>query len=238
MLMITIRDTATRMAIIITMTDSLALQRLLVWASPAFPVGAFAYSGGLETAIADGRVADAPAMRGWLEGNLLSGAGRNDTILAALACRAHENEAKLAELADVCLALNPARERHSELLVTGQAFSQAARAWPNSVQGRLPQPCPYPIAFGAIAGAAGIEPITMALAFLTAYSQAQISIAVRLVPIGQSDGLAILAAMEPLIADRAMALADADEDELGTIAYATDIAAMKHETLATRIFRS
>ncbi|WP_244641582.1 urease accessory protein UreF [Tianweitania populi] len=233
--------TATIMPIpstITTMTDGLALQRLLIWASPAFPVGTFAYSGGLETAIAEGAVRDAEAMRDWLEGNLQSGAGRNDAILAALACRAHDDAARLSDLADLCLALTPARQRHEELLVTGHAFIQAAKAWSDPVHERLPAACPYPIAFGAIAGAASINAVNAALAFLTAYAQAQVSVAVRLIPIGQTSGLAILAALEPLIADLAKTLADADENDLGAIAYATDIAAMNHETLTTRIFRS
>ena len=221
-----------------TMTDSLALQRLLIWASPAFPVGTFAYSGGLETAIVHGSVRDADTTQDWLEGNLRSGAGRNDAILAVLACRAHEDAARLSDLADLCLALTPARQRHEELLVTGQAFIQAAKAWPDPVHERLPSACPYPIAFGAIASAASISPPDTALAFLTAYAQAQISVAVRLVPIGQTNGLTILAALEPLIARLANTLADAGEDDLGSIAYATDIAAMNHETLTTRIFRS
>jgi len=221
-----------------TMANSLALQRLLIWASPAFPVGTFAYSGGLETAIADGTVRDPAATQDWIEGNLRHGAARNDAILAVLACRSQNDQTQLHDLADLCLALTPARQRHEELLVTGRAFVQAAAAWPDPVHGRLPDACPYPIAFGAMAGAAAITPADTALAFLTATSQAQISVAVRLVPIGQTHGLAILAALELIIAGLAETLANADEDDLGTIAYATDIAAMNHENLLTRIFRS
>lgn len=229
----------TRMGTITTtMTDARALQRLLAWASPAFPVGAFAYSAGLETAIAERSVSDAATMRGWLEGSLAAGAGRNDAIVCALACRAHGDAARLAELSDLCLALTPARQRHDELLVTGRAFIEAAKAWPDPVHGRLPRACPYPVAFGAVAGASRIAPADTVLALLTAYAQAQISVAVRLIPIGQTDGLSILAAVEPAIAALAATLAQAGEEELGAASYAADIAAMKHETLTTRIFRS
>lgn len=220
------------------MTDARALQKLLAWASPAFPVGTFAYSAGLETAIAEGRVRDAAAMRDWLAGNLKAGAARNDAILAGLAGRAHADAARLAGLADLGLALTPARQRREEMLVTGDAFVQAAKAWPDPVHGRLPRPCPYPVAFGAVAGAAGIAAGDMVLALLAAHAQAQISVAVRLIPIGQTDGLAILAAAEPVIAALAPALAQAGEDDLGSASYAADIAAMRHETLPTRIFRS
>ncbi|WP_375165933.1 urease accessory protein UreF [Chelativorans sp.] len=220
------------------MTETQALQRLLAWSSPAFPVGAFAYSGGLETTIAGRRVADAQGALAWIEGNLRRGAVRNDAILAAEATRGHVDGATLGNLADLCLALTPARERYEEMLVTGEAFLAAARTWPDAVPQHLPSPCPYPIAFGAVAGMAGIAAEAMLVALLTAYVQAQISVAVRLVPIGQSDGLAILAALEPLIAEMAAALSEAGLDDLGSASYAADIAAMAHETLPTRIFRS
>ncbi|MCT7377609.1 urease accessory protein UreF [Chelativorans salis] len=220
------------------MSDVQALQKLLTWASPAFPVGAFAYSAGLESAIEEKRVTDSATTRNWIEGSLKSGAARNDAILASAACRAHGDTAELARLADLCLALTPARQRHEEMLVTGKAFTEAANAWPDPVLDRLPDPCPYAIAFGAVAGASGIAVEETLVAFLTAYTQAQISVSIRLVPLGQTDGLAILATLEPLIAVTAETLSHASLDDLGSAAYAADIAAMEHETLPTRIFRS
>jgi len=220
------------------MTSMQALQRLLAWASPAFPVGSFAYSAGLEAAIARRCVADRESTQSWIAGNLKSGAARNDAILAAEAYRHHGDAQSLEELGDLCLALTPACERHSELQITGRAFLDAARAWPDPVHERLPQQCPYPIAFGAVAGAAGIGVQESTIALLTSYVQAQISVAVRLVPIGQADGLAILAALEPGLLDLAQELALTSLDGLGSISFASDIAAMAHETLETRIFRS
>lgn len=223
---------------IIIITSMQALQRLLAWASPAFPVGSFAYSAGLETAIARRYVADRDSTQNWIAGNLKSGAARNDAILAAEAYRHHGNAQNLEGLGDLCLALAPACERHSELQISGRAFLDAARAWPDPVHERLPQQCPYPIAFGAVAGAAciGVQESTVAL--LTSYVQAQISVAVRLVPIGQADGLTILAALEPALFELAQELAFTSLDGLGSIGFAGDIAAMAHETLETRIFRS
>lgn len=238
MITITMAVTATKITIMATRAETQALQRLLAWASPAFPVGAFAYSAGMETAIAERRIANVAGTRNWIEGNLKSGAARNDGILAAEALRGQKDAARLAELADLCLALTPARQRHEELLTTGDAFVAAARAWPDPVHDRLPSPCPYPVAFGAVAGAADIDLIAMLTALLTAHVQAQVSVAIRLVPIGQTDGLAVLAALEPLVAEAADTLAGATIDDLGSTAYAADIAGMAHETLGTRIFRS
>lgn len=220
------------------MTEPQALQRLLTWLSPAFPVGAFAWSAGLETAIATRRVCDAASTREWVEGALLDGGLKTDAILCAQAHAGADNPDTLRALTDLCLALIPARERQTEVLAMGRAFVAAARAWPSPVFDRLPDPVPYPIAVGALAAAHGIDREDGLIALLTAAVHGQVSVAVRLVPIGQNDGLAIMAALEPAIATIAQHAAKATLDEIGAIAYAQDIAQMQHETLTTRIFRS
>jgi urease accessory protein len=220
------------------MTQPAALQKLLTWLSPAFPVGAFAWSTGLETAIAGRAVSDAASLQNWLDGNLAHGGLHADTILLAHAHRAHSDAAALAELTDLCLALTPAAERHAETLATGDAFIIAARAWPAEAFDRLPSPCPYPIAIGALAAAHDIPTGETLIAFLTAAVHSQISVAVRLVPLGQTAGLKVMATLEPSVAALA-ARAEAETlADLGTIAYATDVAQMRHETLEPRIFRS
>ena len=214
------------------------LQKLLTWLSPAFPVGAFAWSAGLESAIVAGTVHDRSSTQGWIEGVLGHGSLRTDAILFAHAYRASADPMALRELAALCLALTPARERHDETTITGDAFAAAARAWPTPALENLPVPCPYPIAVGAIAAGHGID-LGMALpAWLTAGVHSQVSVAIRLVPIGQSDGLAIMAALEPAIASMAALCQHAALDDIGAVAYAADIAQMSHETLTTRIFRS
>jgi len=220
------------------MTDTLALQRLLTWLSPAFPVGAFAYSSGLETAIATGRTIDAQSVRDWIAGSLSHGGLHNDAILMAQAWRVFADGPALAELAELALALISARERHEETLITGQAFRLAANAWPDPVLARLPAQCPYSIAVGAVAAAHGVALGPTLIAFLTAACHSQVSVAIRLVPLGQTDGLRIMAGLEPMVAARAELAQQAGLAQLGGIGYAADIAAMAHETLQPRIFRS
>lgn len=215
-----------------------ALQRLLTWLSPAFPVGAFAWSAGLETAIADRRVTDSAALQNWIGGALRHGGIRTDAILLAAAHRARADTAQLRDVADLALALTPAHERLMETTITGDAFARAAAFWPSEVLARLPEPCPYPVAVGAIAAAHDIELGDTLIAFLTAAVHGQVSVAVRLVPLGQSDGLRVMAALEPEIAALAAAAATSGLADLGGIAYAADIAQMRHETLEPRIFRS
>jgi urease accessory protein len=262
------------------MTEPAALQKLLTWLSPAFPVGAFAWSAGLESAIADRTVRDSAALQNWLEGVLTHGGLKTDAILLAEAWRAVQaatplptsptrgevsaggpgtdratnsigtsplvgeagrgdaTRSKLSDLADLAIALTPARERHAETTITGQSFITAAKAWPSAVYAKLPDPCPYPIAVGAIAAAHDIDLGDAVLAYLTAAVHSQISVAVRLVPLGQTDGLKVMAALEPRVAALARTAASATLADIGSIAYATDIAQMRHETLEPRIFRS
>ena len=220
------------------MAEPAKLQRLLTWLSPAFPVGTFAWSQGLETAIADGRVTDGPGLKDWIGGVLAHGALKTDAILLAHAYRDHAEAGRLAQLADLGLALTAASERHFETALTGETFSIAARAWPSDVFARLPQPCPYPVVVGAIAGAQDIGIDETLLGYLTAAVHSQVSVAVRLVPLGQTAGLQVMAGLEPAVAALAAAAATASLDDIGGIAYAADIAQMRHETMGTRVFRS
>jgi urease accessory protein len=220
------------------MNQNAALQKLLTWLSPAFPVGAFAWSAGLETAIAARTVHDRATTQAWVAGALHHGSLRTDAILFAHAHANAQNTQSLADLADLSLALTPALERHDETTITGNAFVTAAKAWPTPVLDNLPYPCPYPIAVGAIAAGHAVDREAALLAYLTAAIHAQVSVAVRLVPIGQSDGLTIMAALEPEIAKMARLCLTAELNDIGSVAYAADIAQMSHETLNTRIFRS
>jgi urease accessory protein len=220
------------------MVEPAVLQKLLTWLSPAFPVGAFAWSAGLETAIAQGAVTDSKSLRNWLDGSLAHGGLRTEAIVLAEAHRHMADTACLADLAELYVALVPAGERRAETLLTGEAFVLAARAWPSEAFARLPDPCPYPIAVGVLAAAQNIPLAETLLGLLTALVHGQVSVAVRLVPLGQTAGLAVLVALEPQIAVIAAAAAHATLDDLGSIAYAADIAQMRHETLEPRIFRS
>jgi urease accessory protein len=220
------------------MTDVAALQRLLTWLSPAFPVGSFAWSQGLETAIADRRVSEAASLADWIGGALAHGSLRTDAILLAHAHRGEADAAALQDLADLAFALSGARERTQEMALTGEAFAIAARAWPSAVFARLPTPCPYAVAVGAVAGAQHLGLPDTLIGYLTASVQAQVSVAVRLVPLGQTAGLAVIAGLEPRIAGLAATAETASLDEIGGVAYAADIAQMRHETLAPRVFRS
>jgi urease accessory protein len=217
-----------------------ATLRLLSWLSPAFPTGAFAYSHGLEWAVESGDVTNQPTLHDWLETLLRHGTGRTDAILARHAHRAATDLEALKHLAELALATAPAAERRAESIHQGNAFIAAATPWHPATLKALAEKTdvPYAIAVGAMAGSNNIGEDTTTQALLHAFAANLISAAVRIIPLGQSTGLAVLAALEPVILAVASETKSAALDDLGGAAWRSDLAAMRHETQYTRLFRS
>lgn len=211
-----------------------ALLRLLAWLSPAFPIGGFAWSHGVEWAVEAGDLVDPATLQSWIEESLRCGSGRTDAILLRHAHAAHADPASLAEVAAFGRAVQPARERLAETVQQGEAFCRAASAW-----GMTPHPgMPYPVAVGALAGTHGIAADATCAAYLQAFAAALISAAVRLIPLGQSAGLAVLAALEPALLEVSAESRSCTLEEISSITFRADLAAMRHETQYTRLFRS
>ena len=203
---------------------------LAQWLSPAFPVGGFAFSQGLEWAIARGELATGAALEGWLADTLAFGAGRNDAILLCLALRGALPEAQLDDLAR---ALAPSRERLEETLAQGTAFAAAAAA-----VGVKVAPAAYPLAVGRAARSLDLPAPEIAALWLQAQASNLTQIAVRLVPLGQGDGQRVLAALQPLLLAVAAEAAPAGPEALGSAAFRADLAAMQHETMEVRLCRT
>jgi urease accessory protein len=220
------------------------LARLMTWLSPAYPVGGFSYSHGLEWAVEAGSVRDAAALGGWVDDILAHGAGRTDVIFLAEAWRALAGgDARLLDEAiELAAAFAPSAERRLETLAQGAAFLTATQAvWPHPDLAPLSAPgreIAYPVAVGASAGAHGLPLAQTAQAFAQAFAANVVSAGVRLIPLGQTDGLRVLARLEPLIPHVVAAALAATLDDVGGAAVAADIASMRHETQYTRLFRS
>ncbi len=227
----------------VTVAEPVSTLPLLAWLSPAFPVGAFAYSHGLESAVDAGLVHDAPSLQGWIGDLMRHGSGRQDAVLAAAAWQAATNEDAVAliEVNELALALAPSRERRLETAGMGTAFAETTRsAWPHAACSALPygQDIAYPVAFGATAGAARMPARPSLEAFALAFAQNLVSAAVRLGPIGQTDGQRVTAALIAPAQALGTWAATSSLDDLGGCAFRSDIAALHHETLYSRLFRS
>jgi urease accessory protein len=226
-------------------TPDAALFRLMTWLSPAFPVGAFSYSSGIEWAVEAGDIHDPASLRDWLAAMLEHGAGYCDAVLAAHSWRAAaaNDLPQLRAVAELAVAFVPSRERHLETTAQGRGFVDAVRAaWMterlDAVLGACGSPVAYPVAVGATGAVHGIALRPVIGALLQAQVSNWISAAARLVPLGQSDSQRTLASLEPAIHATAQKALAATLDDLGSATFRADLASMRHETQYTRLFRS
>jgi urease accessory protein len=220
-----------------TNQDLSALLRLMAWLSPAFPIGSFAYSGGLERAVHDGLVVDAPDLGKWLASVMAHGAVWNDAVLLAEAHRSAGDPGQLAECGALAAALAGSRERHQETVLLGEAFLAAAAVWPMT-PAAMPAALAYPVAVGAIAAAHGVACERAIAAYLHAFVSQGVSAAIRLSVCGQKDGVAVMAGLEDTVAAIAEKAGHSSLDDLGSAAIQADIVALRHETQKVRLFRS
>lgn len=206
-------------------TDILTLSQLL---SPSFPVGAFAYSHGLETAINDGTITDAASLQDWLSDLLEHGGAQSDAVLLNMAYGGDPEADATAR------AFATSAERLMETDLQGAAFCDALAAVWGIDLGRL---C-YPVAVGQAAKALELDPELTTAMCLQSFVANLVAAAMRLVPLGQVDGQKVQTALKSKCAARAKACLGATFDDLHGNAWASDIAAMRHETQYSRVFRS
>ena len=204
--------------------DRLRLTQIL---SPAFPIGAFAHSQGLEWAIASGRVTDGVGLQAWIEAVITQGSGRQDAVFLSLA---RKPGADLAALAELYAAYLPAAGRAREADELGHGFR-------NLTDPKAP-PLPYVLALGHETARLAVAETEVLALFLQSLAAQLISVAIRFMPLGQVEGQRVLAALASTIADTARAATGAGEDDLWSFTPGADIAAMAQDAMETRIFRS
>ena len=199
------------------------------WLSPGFPIGAFAYSSGLEQAIADGQVTQ-DTLEGWLGDMLCEGSGRVDAILI----RAAATDDDLQEIDALARALCASRERLLEMQALGAPFCNQLRAnWGIDVQDLT-----YPVALGAGVKALDLPIHTAIQMYLHAWVGSVVAACQRLMALGQTEAQRIVANLAPLCSTIATETQDQTLDDLSSQSFAADIASMRHETQSPRIFRT
>jgi len=215
--------------------DKAALYKLLTWLSPGYPIGAYTYSHGIEAAVAAGDVAGRAAVESWIRACLVHGAGWSDAVLLAQAWQAERRgDASLVdELIELAAALAPSAERLLETEAQGAAFADVtAKVWGAG------GPAPYPVTVGRAAARHGLALDDTLVAYVHGFAANLVSASVRLVPLGQAEGQAVLAGLMADILALAGRAGSATLDEIGGCALGADIASMRHETLDVRLFRT
>lgn len=209
-----------------------ALLTLMQWVSPGFPVGAFAYSHGLEHVIDRGDLNTSTDLEAWLKDILRYGSARSDVIFLAAAYDADKSD--LPALDETARAFAASSERLTETLDQGRAFAQTVNAvWETDIA-----PGCYPVVVGRAAALRQVPLSATAEVYVHAMTANLVSVAVRLVPLGQTEGQAVLAALAADIKAAAQDALTQGTEALSSACFATDIAAMQHETQYSKVFRT
>lgn len=224
------------------------IYKLAAWLSPSFPVGAYTYSSGLEYAVEAALITDAASLEDWLAGMFRYGAGTVEGGFFSIAHRAASagDEDALGDVLEWADAMRPTAELALESTSQGEAFLRTIRkAWPHQgletltalarSRGRKPA---YAVAVGATCGFHNVSLEPSLMAFLHALAANLVSAAVRTIPLGQTDGQLVTAALAPELSRCVAAVKDSVLDDLGAATSMVDWVSMKHETQYTRLFRS
>lgn len=206
------------------------LLTLVQWLSPAFPTGGFAYSHGMEWAMADG-MRTPWGVAQWIGDVLRFGSGVADAVLLAQALKPGADHAALDGLAR---ALATSRERLEETLAQGAAFARTVAA----LTGRDLPARALPVAVGEAAAGLALEPGDVIGVYLHGFAGNLVSVATRFVPLGQTEGQQVLAGLHPVIGEVVARALDRGLEDIGTAAFGADLAAMRHEGMDVRIFKT
>ena len=212
------------------MHTDLKFMTVMQWMSPAFPIGAFAYSHGLEWAIDKDHVSNGEKLQKWITDLLEYGSLRTDAIFISLILRGHD----VRKMNELSMALCPAGERLLETKLQGSAFAKVIEdVWQQDI-GELS----LPIAVALAAKNQSIEQDLILPAYLHAFCSNLISAAIRLIPIGQTEGQRIMLELYPKISDLVKTASESEIDDLNSACFFSDVSAMEHEYLQPRIFKT
>lgn len=239
--------TGTTMPNDLPVLQPIALLRLQNSLSPIFPTGAYSYSHGLEWAVEAGLVHDRSSLIDWLSADLRYGSGRNEAIFfsQAWSCATDYDRRKLLEVAEFAAAFRGTSEFALESAQQGSACrTTLSQVWRDPLLDSFWDallergPCALPVVLGIFSARQGV-PLVLALScFLQSYMSNLVTAALRLIPLGQTDGQFAIAALEdPVLATTRFAVS-AGLDDLGSAGFMVDLASMAHETQYTRLFRS
>jgi len=217
------------------------LLRLLQLCSPNLPVGAYAFSQGLEPAVEAGWVSDADSLAAWLRAQLRFSLARVDLPLLLrlrAALEAGDGEA-LAYWNALSLACRESAELRLADVAPAQALARLLR------QFDLP-PLPFPLRaepgflllWSRAAWHWGVATRAAALGYGWTWLENQVIAATRLLPLGQSTTQRLAAELQPDLQAALATAADLADADIGASLPALAIASMMHESQYTRLFRS
>jgi urease accessory protein len=225
--------------------DALALIRLLQFASPALPVGAYSYSQGMESAIEDGIVRDAGSAESWIRDVLWYSVGSFEApVLWRMFAALEANDyAELARWNSIFRAGRETAELRAETLQMGHALGSLIKdlaLFENADVRALYGigALTFPATFSFAAHHTGMGNSAALIAYLWSWLENQVMAALKAIPLGQSACQRMLAAIGAGLPGIARAAMQSSDDDLSNFAPGLAIASSRHETQYSRIFRS
>lgn len=219
-----------------------SLLSLLHISSPALPIGAFAYSQGLEFALDKGWCKNRDDVQKWIQENLEFGIGQLDLPVYQRLYESWMNKdfESVRYWNATLIAFRESKELYLEDIQVGSAYEQWHLGQDQGRSEYLDQ-CPQPsvVTMSALAAVFSNIPCDQALlGFAWGWAENQIASASKAMPMGQTDGQKILQALIPLMARVCEQAKEINDDEIGTGLMGTAIASSLHEQQYSRLFRS
>lgn len=228
-----------------TINTDLALARLLRLASPVLPVGAFSYSQALEWMVEAGGVVSYAKAEQWIVDafNLNLARCEAPVWLRLLQGWKDDDAATVNQWNDFLLATRESAELRAETVQMGRAMRTIilrSNEFDTTLCAQLEaiEEPSYPTAFTAAISAWQIEASAGLTAYLWAWAENQVVAAMKLVPLGQTDGQRLLAGIINHIPSTLDAIFACADDDIGAISHGLAIASAQHETQYSRLFRS
>lgn len=221
------------------MSGLLSLMRLV---SPALPVGGYSYSRGLEQAVELGWVRDASSAQRWIAGVVGRGVASTDApaLIHMHEAFARGDDETVQRWARALVALRETSELLAEERNMGEAFARLlidlghARA----VRWHRDPARSFAVLFALAAVEWGINAHDAATGYLWSVCEGQVSAAVRLVPLGQTDGQRMVGALSALIPEWVERARGLTEETVGGFLPGLSMASAMHERQYARLFRS
>ncbi|MET0982439.1 MAG: urease accessory UreF family protein [Telluria sp.] len=227
-----------------------ALLRLLQLASPSLPIGAYSYSQGLESAIDLGLVQDAASARGWIGGQLRDVVARFDAPVQwrLLQAFAERDGAALRDWSERWLASRDTFELRAETVQMGYSLRQLLVALLGDGQddagciellalldeGSLSLPAAYACAAAAL----GVPAPAALLGAVFSWTENQVLVCVKTVPLGQVAGQKMLLALGPVVEDAVRTALQLPDGALSNWAPGLSLLSMRHKVQYSRLYRS
>lgn len=211
-------------------------------ASPALPVGGFAYSQGLEQAIEERWIGNMEQAYVWIRDGLLLNLARQELPwwLCCYEAAAQQQWDALLDANQQLSAVRETAELRLESLQMGYSMAKLFAQWPSaeSLSELKDTAWSYPAAYAALAACTGVEKETALAAYLWSWVENQVLAAIKTVPLGQIEGQALLHRLKEDIAAACLIAHSTSTAEAGSAAFGLALASARHETQYSRLFRS